>query len=575
MKAFYSVLKEIDFYGKEPEFYMNRKAKKVTVIGRIFTAFYIIIYFVFFIYKLIRLFTRSDLSFYDSDSEGSEDLSMHITKEDFYFNFALINSYTGEPFLDETVFQPYAFFNDDPVEIRPCTIDKFGSHYKDLIDKENLDKFYCYQDFNFTLKAYTDSYYIQVYPCQNSSENNNHCKSPEVIDEYINGNDLIVNLQDVIVTPKNYSYPVERRITDIYSYLFKNIGQYIYIEIQIANIETNTNLIGFDFLTHEKEETYIRYDLVSTVPTPGYQDNTFPICEIEIQLKDKYFTEKRSYPQLFDVLGEVGGFMESISSFFGLICSFIVNILYENTITNHLFSFDLQKRVIKIKNEGKHNYKMYNETELKEELPKEEKNVKFNLNMSRNNSYRKSLNYKATTTESIDTETNFNQQKRTYLPKKAHNNKFEINQRNKKIKLTRKLESDKLITFNQFKNNIDLEDIKDTDNNKEINNNEVSNINNRINNEVISNNSDGNLINEIHLNKILVHIGFCCIRSRNNLNNILLDESKNLLSEKLDIINIFKMMCLGEEVRDKFKLNNERIQMSNECQTSLENIDVK
>ena len=130
-------------------------------------------------------------------------------------------------------------------------------------------------------------------------------------------------------------------------------------------------------------------------------------------------------------------------------------------------------------------------------------------------------------------------------------------------------------TFNQFKNNIDLEDIKDTDNNKEINNNEMSNINNRINNEVISNNSDGNLINEIHLNKILVHIGFCCIRSRNNLNNILLDESKNLLSEKLDIINIFKMMCLGEEVRDKFKLNNERIQMSNECQTSLENINVK
>ena len=36
----------------------------------------------------------------------------------------------------------------------------------------------------------------------------------------------------------------------------------------MANITTNTNLIGFDFLTEEKEETYIRYDLVSTVPTP-------------------------------------------------------------------------------------------------------------------------------------------------------------------------------------------------------------------------------------------------------------------------------------------------------------------
>ena len=79
----------------------------------------------------------------------------------------------------------------------------------------------------------------------------------------------------------------------------------------------------------EKEETYIRYDLVSTVPTPGYQDNTFPICEIEIQLKDKILTQKRYYTQLIDVLGEVGGFMEIISSFFGAICSFIVDILYE------------------------------------------------------------------------------------------------------------------------------------------------------------------------------------------------------------------------------------------------------
>ena len=214
-------LKEIDFYGKEPEFYLKGKPKKVTWIGRIFTIFYILIYFVIFIYKLIRLFTRADLSFYDSDSEGSEDLSIHITKEDFYFNFAIINSFTGEPFLDETIFQPYAYFNNDPVEIKPCTIDKFGSHYKELIDIDNLDKYYWYQDFNFTLKAYADSYYIQLLPCQNSSENNNHCKSQEVIDEYINGNDLVVNLQDVLVTPKNYSYPVERRITDIYSYLYK------------------------------------------------------------------------------------------------------------------------------------------------------------------------------------------------------------------------------------------------------------------------------------------------------------------------------------------------------------------
>ena len=412
MKACYPLFKQIDFYAKGPEFYLKGEPKKVTWIGRIFTILYILMYLVFFIYKLIRLFTRADLSFYDSDSEGREDLSVHITKEEFYFNFEIINTYTEEPFLDKTIFQPLAFFNNDPVEIKPYTIDKFRSHCKELIDQENLDKYYFYQDFNFTFETYADSYYIQLFPCQNSSENNNHCKPQEVIDEYVNGNNLKVNLQDVLVTPKNYSYPVERRITDIYSYLYKNIGQYIYIEIQIVNIETNTNLIGFDFLSYEKKK------LILDMSQYQLQDNTFPICEIEIQLKDKNFTEKRSYTQLFDVLGEEGGIMESISSFFRLISSFIVNIIYENSKKNHLFSFDLQKKIIKIKNEEKFSkYKMYDINELKEEHQIEEKSDKLNLNLG---------NYKNTTNESIDTETNFNVRGRAYRPKKTNNN--EINQ---------------------------------------------------------------------------------------------------------------------------------------------------
>ena len=73
-------------------------------------------------------------------------------------------------------------------------------------------------------------------------------------------------------------------------------------------------------------------------------------------------------------MGEVGGFMESISSFFGLISSVIVNILYENEITNYLFSFDLQKKLIKIKNDGNiSKYKFHDINELDEEQQKDEK----------------------------------------------------------------------------------------------------------------------------------------------------------------------------------------------------------
>ena len=51
--------------------------------------------------------------------------------------------------------------------------------------------------------------------------------------------------------------------------------------------------------------------------------------------------EKRQYVQLIDVLGEIGGFMEIIYSFFSLICSLIVDILYKKKlqiIYSHLTS---------------------------------------------------------------------------------------------------------------------------------------------------------------------------------------------------------------------------------------------
>ena len=473
---------------------------------------------------------------------------MHITKEDFYFNLGFVNSETGEPFLDETIYQPVAFFNDELVEIKPCTIDKFGSHYTELFDEPNLDQYYCFQDFDYTLTAYVDSFYIQILTCKNSSENNNHCKPQEVIDEFIDGNDMMVRLQDVLIRPKNFSNPVERRITDIYSYLFKNIGQYIYIEIQMANIETNTNLIGFDFLTEEKSETYIRYDLVSTVPTPGYQDDRFPICEIEIQLKDKYFAEKRIYTQLFDVLGEVGGFMESISSFFGLICSVIVNILYENEITNYLFSFDLQKKLIKIKNDGKlSEYKLHDINELDEEHPKDDKNdnLNYNMNLKSSKMNRKSLDDKNTNISiNSNMDSNFNIKRQSHLAPNLNNN--EIIKRRRKRKTATKADSDKSVIIYNSKKKEEINEI----------NNDSTNNNNMI-------------INEINLNQFFVHFGFCCVRSRRNYQNILLDESRNLTVEKLDIINIFKKMCFSEEIQYKYRIDKDTIQMSDECKNSL------
>ena len=107
------------------------------------------------------------------------------------------------------------------------------------------------------------------------------------------------------------------------------------------------------FLTNPKVDHFIKYDSLEIIPQPGYDlndvTNNYPIVEIEFQLNDKIMLEKRQYIQLIDVLGEVGGLMEIIFSFFGVICSFVTDILYKKSIANNLFSFDLRKKIISIK----------------------------------------------------------------------------------------------------------------------------------------------------------------------------------------------------------------------------------
>ena len=49
---FCELIKKIDLYGKDPEFYYKGNPSKTTWIGRILTIVYVIIYIAFLVYKL-------------------------------------------------------------------------------------------------------------------------------------------------------------------------------------------------------------------------------------------------------------------------------------------------------------------------------------------------------------------------------------------------------------------------------------------------------------------------------------------------------------------------------------------
>ena len=113
--SFCEFLRGIDFFGKEPEFYFKGKSKQVTIIGRIFTCIYIVIYIIIFCYKLYRMTQRVDITFYDSYSNTDEIPKMKITDENFTLMFAIYDE-DGLPYIDETIYYPIAYYFDGEIK---------------------------------------------------------------------------------------------------------------------------------------------------------------------------------------------------------------------------------------------------------------------------------------------------------------------------------------------------------------------------------------------------------------------------------------------------------------------------
>ena len=60
-----------------------------------------------------------------------------------------------------------------------------------------------------------------------------------------------------------------------------------------------------------------------------------------------------------------------------------------------------------------------------------------------------------------------------------------------------------------------------------------------------------------------IYLCFLCVRRRKITQNVLLDEGMNIISNKLDIFNIFDALNRDEKLNDKL-LKNEDIEMSDE-----------
>ena len=585
----------IDLYGREANLYYKGESEKHTYTGIIFTIIYLVLYGGFIIYQLVRMLKKEDVTFYDAYAFTGEPPKIQLSNDKFYGGFALGNPLTLEPFVDDSIYFVRAFYisrikqgdgwniQKTPLQIETCKLEKFGENYRDLFKDKKIEKLHCPTALDQLLQGHLTydaySYFlVKFFPCINSTENNFSCKPLSVIKAYLAQTFVTFKMEDIDLTPQLYNSPVQLRGKEVSANIGASLFKDVHAYFQVVNIETDEDILGFDIFSRIKKEKYIKYDqaiILSSLKGQDIFQSGDSIVDITIQLSEKELTQKRTYPKLIQVLGDVGGLMEVFFSLFRLISSFLTETLYDQSIVNTLFEFDIDKKVVLLKKQKNRRFRY----SIINAEPKVFSSKKTTL-ISRNNSLYINDDNTAQTKGKLNEISMFkkkNSIKEDIFVSRTKKRKpkfktiiMKVDSKNSKKEF--KTSKNNKMFFNEFdinscdinsKENMKTNKEKDKEKEKEMEKEKETN-----KEQIIGIERKG-LIKRIKVNRFYASLCFLCARKKKNIQNILLDEGMKIIIEKLDIINLFKKIYRDEKLQLKTETQEEIIEMSEECKNNL------
>ncbi len=356
---------------------------------------------------------------------------------------------------------------------------------------------------------------------------------------------------------------------------------------QLVNIETENNLFGFEVFSDIKAEKYIIYHSALIMSYEMIKGQPI-VMTYNIMLKENSLTNQRSYTQLIDILGDVGGLMEVIESIFGVFCIFVTDILYDKTMVNNLFSFNLNTNMVKIKTKPK-GWNTNNPNDSNSNTHSNKTLIFNNNNHNNGNDY----NYNNNNNEDFfekktlefskkpppkPIESNTNKTKLNLKKSIKHENAFNINNNSSERTSYIKKSTVKIPKKSFFKNNnpknevykdngFDLKELNININDVKIYDNEK-----QVTDKIFQQNR---IIKKIDTNIFCTYFCFCCVRKRQNFGNALLDEAMGIITDKLDIFNMFRNFYYIDEMKAKTNYEYKEFEMSSECKDKLKGVSHK
>ena len=371
-----SFLIDFDLFAKRLGLFYNKKERIGSYFGISLSIIYIVSSLLLFIYYTIITVKRKILYVSDSVIYPHGIPYIDLNNSDlFYLAFGIKNKENETRFVDEEIYTAKAFYfyntkNSDgyiftqekrELKIEKCKVAKFGINYQRFFAEQEFNNSYCIDKFDFALTGglmYKNYSYIriQIYPCVNTTENNNHCKPKNLIDNALRGGYFYVLLKDIGLNPSNYTFPILPTIQNFYTTISKKFLKDIIFFYEITEVETDTGI----FFENKNSFRYLKLDRIKeSISNYTEEENYYigeNICKADIILSENIHIQKRSYSKMSSVFSVTGGYMQIIYTLFSLLILIPNNFGIEKIIINNLLSLDIKFEKKRISNfKGKRN----------------------------------------------------------------------------------------------------------------------------------------------------------------------------------------------------------------------------
>lgn len=179
------------------------------------------------------------------------------------------------------------------------------------------------------------NFQINVFWCQNTTENPTICKTPEEIDAFFNFKNLNLVFSNIVFDPSNYESPSFTKTFSMMNKVDSQLSTLVTMNFQKVRLTTDET----KFYTSETNmlETYV-YES-EKLESGRLSSNLQPIATILLFSSDNVLFISRSYQKLSEALANLGGLL-SFLLVCGRILSKVDKSLYMTTLLmNFLYSF--------------------------------------------------------------------------------------------------------------------------------------------------------------------------------------------------------------------------------------------